>query len=300
MEAFWSTKLKLPNTEWQLSGYSKSAYRSGFYVSGLNIMLDGGPQLFKKPGHIFITHTHADHIAELPLTMIPYVDNHDSDKVQVQVKVQVVCPEEAVTFLQNYISQLHTTNNLQDMSNIIDNAYTMVPVSQKYTAQRLVLNKQNMLLETVAADHRIPTVVYGFSTIKDKLDAKYATLSGNELKALKKDGVTITTEIIEKKFCYVLDTSIKIFEKSPFLLEYPVIIVECTFFMEDELLQASQRKHIHWLELKPYVISNPKSLFILTHFTQRWKDSEIRDFFNQIKEKENINNIHPWLPDIHD
>jgi len=56
-------------------------------------MLDGGPQSFKKPAHIFITHCHGDHIAELPFTMIQDVEGDDS-------KINLYCPEEAKTELE--------------------------------------------------------------------------------------------------------------------------------------------------------------------------------------------------------
>lgn len=44
-------------------------------------MLDSGPQLHKRPDHIFVTHTHGDHIANLPFTLI------DSDLERDRVKV---------------------------------------------------------------------------------------------------------------------------------------------------------------------------------------------------------------------
>jgi ribonuclease Z len=288
---FWKTEFVLPCSggQWTLSGYSRSAYRSGFYINGLNIMLDGGPQSFKNPDHIFITHTHGDHIAELPFTMLEYKSD---DK-----KVSIYCPEEATISLRQYIMQLFNTSTLSDTSQTTDSFYNLNKISSTYNQFRLIVNKQPLLIETVGADHSIPTVVYGFSTIKDKLDPKYLGISGKELGQLKKQGTQITVEQIDKKFCYVLDTSIKIFETSAFLLEYPVIIVECTFIYDDEIEHANEKKHIHWKQLLPYVETNKNSLFILTHFSLRYKDSEIKTFFDDVKQTLNIQNIHPWLTD---
>jgi len=157
---FWETEFKLPGTSWTISGYSRSAYRSGFYISGLNIMLDGGPQCFKKPEYIFITHTHGDHVAELPFTMI-----QDTIPLTDDDKIKLFCPEEATNEMRNYIMQLHNTNSLKDTKDVIKSYYIMNPVSAIYNKQRLTINKQLMLLETVSADHTIPTVVYGFSLI---------------------------------------------------------------------------------------------------------------------------------------
>ena len=62
----WSKEYKIQNTQWTIKGYSAAAFRTGFYIPQLDIMLDAGVQNFNKPKHIFITHTHLDHIAHLP------------------------------------------------------------------------------------------------------------------------------------------------------------------------------------------------------------------------------------------
>ena len=55
-KAFWKKTYTIPNSpKWTISGYSRSSFRTGFYIKELNIMLDAGPQSFKMPEHIFIT-----------------------------------------------------------------------------------------------------------------------------------------------------------------------------------------------------------------------------------------------------
>ena len=289
-QIFWKTKKIIPGTTWTLSGYSRSRYRSGFFISGINIMFDGGPQLFVKPEHVLITHTHGDHIAELPFTLI-----HKPSKEE--DKITVYRPEEATQYLHDYIIQLHKTNSMREIESKSNEYYNMVQIQQKKSELRIKINNQNILLETVGAFHSIPTVVYGITLIKEKLDPQYSSLSGKELCALKKSGQKITIEVFDKKICYVLDTSIEILEKHDFLLEYHVILIECTFLLDDEIEMAIKKKHIHWMQLKPYVEKYRNNTFILTHFSLRYKDSEIKDFFDKVKKQDNINNIIPWLTD---
>ena len=46
---FWKMSYPIKKTpQWTISGYSRSAFRTGFYVNGLNIMLDCGPAMFQK------------------------------------------------------------------------------------------------------------------------------------------------------------------------------------------------------------------------------------------------------------
>ncbi len=68
---FWRTQWALPGAPgWTLSGYSRAMFRTGFHVGGLNVLLDGGPQRHAPVAAAFITHTHGDHIASLPFTLL--------------------------------------------------------------------------------------------------------------------------------------------------------------------------------------------------------------------------------------
>jgi ribonuclease Z len=293
---FWKTELLIPGTPWILSGYSRSAYRTGFFISGLDIMLDAGPQSFRKPGSIFITHTHADHIAELPLSLIQDIDTKNQDS-----KISIHCPMEAIKYIREYVIKFHEINSVTDYSAFgtqMEDYYNFIPIDgTTRSTKRFIANKQAMILDTIAADHSIPTVIYGFSLVKKKLNPLYHGLPGKDIAMLKKSGTEVNVEVTEKKFCYVLDTSIKVFEQNPFLFEYPVIITECTFLYEDEIEMANKKKHIHWNQLKPYVVQYPSVFFILVHFSQRYKDQEICTFFDDVKKTDGIMNIHPWLSD---
>ena len=100
-KVFWQKSMQIPGTPWTIKGYSRSAYRTGFYIKDLDLMLDAGPQNFNFPKHIFITHSHGDHIALLPFTLIGYPE---------KTVVQIFGPSAAKSFIQEYIDKLFTTN----------------------------------------------------------------------------------------------------------------------------------------------------------------------------------------------
>ena len=107
MKVFWKKKYMIKNSpQWEISGYSRSGYRTGFYVNGLNILLDAGPQCFKKTEHIFITHSHGDHIANLPFTLIR---EEDSNHVN-----NIYCPKKASGKIKKYISSMFEANAICD------------------------------------------------------------------------------------------------------------------------------------------------------------------------------------------
>lgn len=47
--AHWNQKWRLPGTQWTMTGYSRAAYRTGFYIPELDIMLDAGSLIALAP-----------------------------------------------------------------------------------------------------------------------------------------------------------------------------------------------------------------------------------------------------------
>jgi ribonuclease Z len=296
-KAFWKGNYMIKNSpQWMVSGYSRSAYRTGFFVSGLNIMLDAGPQCFKKPEHIFITHSHADHIANLPFTLIGEESGTH--------KYNIYAPQEAQDKLKKYIKSMFEANALS--SDIpVEEWYNFIPLVSKYNEENnvtqtldVVSNKNKLSVEIVKCDHGIPTVSYGFGLKKHKLNPKYKGLKGKEIGQLRKDGVDdITVDVLDKIFAFVCDTSIKVFDMNPFILDYSTIFIECTFLKEGEEDTATSKKHIHWKQLKPYVLDNKDTTFVLFHFSLKYKDEEIKEIMEEEFKTEGINNVDLWLVD---
>lgn len=268
---YWETKKKIKGTPWTIRGYSRSSYRTGFYLPELNIMLDVGPQNFNKPDTIFITHPHLDHIAELPMTLIE--DMHTDHKVV------IYCHPSAVDLIDRFIKSAFMANAVDATEPDVSNCYEIIGVAAG-SELPLIINKNKVNVEVFNCDHTIPTISYGFSLTVDKLKDEYKGLPGKEIGQLRKSGVAITEAITKKKFAYVCDTTIAVFKLNPSLIQYPVIYIECTFLFPEEKENAIKTNHIHWDDIKPIIIANPDIHFVLFHFSQRYKDSEIDKFFD--------------------
>lgn len=285
--AFWNYKSWIiPGTDLEIEGFSRSAYRTGFYIKAWHVLLDAGPQHFSRPNIVFITHTHGDHIAELPFSMIAPAGD-------AKLKPAMIYgPAEAQTFIEEYIDKLFTTNSMtpQLPRHEIDNFYQYKGVLATNVFE-IIINKEPIRVEVFSCDHRVPTVSYGFSICRQKLKQEYVGLQGKEIANLRKQGIEVTELQIAKKFAYVCDTSIRVFEMNPTLLQYPVIFIECTFLTDDDAEMAADKTHIHWKELESYVLANPETIFMLFHFSQRYKDAEIVEIFKQ----KNLENVHIWV-----
>jgi len=248
-------------------------------------MLDAGPQCFNKPSHILITHTHGDHVACLPFTLI----RDDEEDHQFQIYAH----PKAGKFIGGYIKAMFSMNAMAYI-NTEDSDWYNFNGLEGGDVFRFTTNKTDLEVEVFECDHAIPTISYGISEIKQKLKEKYLGLPGRDIGQLRRDGVEITKEVIQKRLAYVCDTSINAFDMNPTILDYDVIFIECTFFMEDELENARKTKHIHWDHLKPIVEANPDKLFVLFHFSQRYRDAEITEFF-QREVDAGVTNIKWWV-----
>ena len=150
----------------------------------------------------------------------------------------------------------------------------------------------------------MPCVGYLFYEKKKKLKGEYSKLSGKEIGALRKEGVEVQEEILSPIFAYLGDTSHDLFFPSnddfnTLLVHFPVIIVECTVLSSEEIdpNETSARGHIHWDQLRPVVQSHPNILFVLIHFSTRYKSEYINQFFKSLKESNPglFLNVLPWL-----
>lgn len=282
---FWRTSWKIPDTTWNICGYSRSNFRTGFYIKELDIMLDAGPQNFNSPSHIFVTHGHGDHIANIPFTLMGEKD-------------MVVHSVESITeTIEKYAKSLYLLNwemkpNEEHKIALPNVKFEVVKVGEN---KRIIANKQTIEVEIFECDHSVTTVGYGFGLVKQKIKDEYQGLIGKEIVELKKHNKEVTKEVIIKKLAYICDTSIKVLETNPQILDYNVVFIECTFLHENEIERADERKHINFHKLLPYIKDNPNVYFVLFHFSLLYKDTEIIEYIDEQIKKHELNNVKYWV-----
>ena len=212
-------------------------------------------------------------------------------------KTHIHAPAEAKEYILKYINALFEASAMMPISELLvsqEDIYDYHGYSE-YTKFRTTCNKTQLEVAVVMCDHSIPTVSYCFSEVKNKLKAEYKDMPGKEIGNLRKNGTVVTEEVLKPAFAYVCDTSIQILTDYEEILTYPVLFIECTFLYPEERDNATATKHIHWHDLKPFVLSHHDILFVLIHFSLRYKDKEIIDFFEKEQmECEELTNIKVW------
>lgn len=76
------------------------------------------------------------------------------------------------------------------------------------------------------------------------------------------------------------------------LVDYPIIMIECTYLFDEDYEYSKNKKHIHWKDLEPFIKLYNNKQFILYHFCQRYKPEQIKEFFKNCPE-----NVNPWVSD---
>jgi len=271
----WKNNTPIGSTNLSITGNSVAGIRTAFQIPQWKIQLDAGHQSFNKISDIFITHSHADHVASLPLIILENI----SDKIT----TNIYCPKESKCLIEGMIKSFLMCN--YNSSRVPTHYYNVIGLDPKYLLE-LVLNKQTVIIKSFYSDHTVATLSYGFIEKKKKLKDEFKGLCGKDIVELKSQGVEINSQIEHKRFVFCGDTSIHIFTLNPDILTFDNIVIECTFFDEIDLKLAKDRKHMHWLQLKPIISDNLHINFYLIHISAKYHDTEYLK--NIISEFENV------------
>jgi len=295
----WKT-WHIPGTQLTLKGYSRAADKTFFCIPELRVCLDAGLCEGYQGDTVFITHTHNDHIADLD-----YLANKRSG-------VQLVVPAPAREPIKHYLNARRELNVLETFDATLAPWLTMHGLE---AGEMFHFGKKGRYeVRSFACHHSVACLGYAFSERRTRLTAELRSLQaemieagrGGEFGAMmakrRAAGEAVQETFSNPLFVFLGDTRASVFESEPWILEYPVVIGECTYLHEADAERAAANGHTLWQNLAPVVQAHPQTHFVLTHFSLRHSDAEVVNFFGRL---EGYENVTPWasaeslLPEQH-
>lgn len=287
MSELWNKvqPIKIPSTQFTLTGYSRASKNTSFYIPEMKIMLDCGIENEYIPDHIFVTHCHADHSKNIPLNLVQLgnIKNKENTK-----KINFYVPQQMQNITREFIHVYYVMSK-NNPNHKVHNKYNLIGVTEN-TRMPLIIRNKKYIIDIIKCFHTVPCVGYGFIEVRTKLKDEYKDLTREDIIKLKKTGVDIQQEIEVPLFCYLGDTDERVFVNNV-VDKYPVIIIECTFIHPDQLENAKNKKHIHINNIENILMTHTDKMFILYHFSDRYEREEIIEFFN----KKNYKNVIIWI-----
>lgn len=272
----------------ELRGHSLSAERTSFILPKYGIVIDAGLPYFGDTNLLLISHGHGDHTAN----MVSYLLNDRPTTIIYPAQAadlfeQLICGTLRLNYNNNKIKRCG--NSVCLGKHVYANVFALAP-SHKI---KITVNKHKLVIGVIRGHHTIPTNCYLISETRNKLKPEFKGLSGSAIASLKRSNIEVTEPIEFPLIAYLLDTTVQVFQ-SKHIFDFPIILVECTFILPEDLVQAKKKKHMHWSQLKPLIQRHPENIFVLTHFSQKHvKDHSKLDFFK--KQKPIMKNLLIWL-----
>lgn len=243
-----------------IEGYSRAAVQSYWRIPELKLGFDLGahPWDFMGTATWFISHTHLDHVAALPV----YVARRRMMKMD---PPRVFMPAESYEDVKKLLMIFQRLDRGRQTCDL-------VPVEP---GQEFELSREHVVTAW-ATTHTIPSRGFVVWERRQKLRDEYVGLPGNQIRDLKLSGVAISREVRTPLVAYTGDTSPAGLDACPAAYEAKVLITELSF------IRAAHRRdkihkfgHMHLDDFLERTDRFRNELIVAGHFSTRYHPTEV-------------------------
>jgi ribonuclease Z len=263
-----------------VEGYSRAAVQSYWRVPELKVGFDLGAQPWDFMGTPtwFVSHTHLDHIAALPV----YVARRRMMKMTPPViYMPAVCIEPMEKILR-----LFTRLDRGRMP------CAMKPIGP---GDEIELSRE-LVVSAVATRHTVPSLGYIVWDRRRKLKPEYQELSGEQIRDLRLAGTEVSAEVRRPLVAYVGDSSPGGLDDNPVMYEAKVLICELTFVAPDHRKDKIHKfGHMHLDDLVERREKFKNELIIAAHLSTRYHANGVRTLVNKAIPDMFGGRLHLWL-----
>lgn len=249
-----------------VEGYSRAAVQSYWRVPELKVGFDlgGHPWDFMGTPTWFISHTHLDHVAALPV----YVARRRMMKMEPPT---IYLPQEAVEDVRRLLLIMQR----------LDRGRQACRLEGVSPGQEFELSRENVVT-VFATTHTIPSVGYVIWERKRKLKDEYLGFPGEKIRDLRLSGVEVTREVRTPLVAYTGDTSPAGLDNYPPAYEAKILITEMSFIRAKHRREKIHKfGHMHLDDFLERKDRFKNEVIICGHFSTRYQPEEIDKVLEQ-------------------
>ena len=243
-----------------IEGWSRAAEQSYWRIPELKLGFDLGahPWDFMGTGTWFVSHTHLDHIAALPV----YVARRRMMKMEpptIYVPIEMV---EDVKKLLLVFQRLDRGRQTADIRGVV-------------AGDEIELSRENVVtvFDTV---HTVPSRGFVVWDRRHKLNEEFVGLPGEKIRDLKLSGVAITREVRVPLVAYTGDTAPAGLDACPACYDAKVLITEMSFIREKHRREKIHKfGHMHLDDFIERADRFKNELIVAGHFSTRYHPNEV-------------------------
>ena len=243
-----------------IEGYSRAAVQSYWRVPELKLGFDLGaqPWSFMTTPTWFVSHTHLDHVAALPVLVA-------RRRMMKMEPPTIYMPAEAVEGVEALLRAFQRLDRGRMPAELIG----LKPGDEVELSRELVV-------KAFATRHTIPSLGYLVWERRKKLKPEYQSLTGDQIRDLRLSGVEVSAEIRIPKVAYLGDTSPPGLDALPETYRAQILILEMTFVAPNERASVIHKYgHTHLDDLLARAERFENEVIIASHFSTRLHPDQI-------------------------
>jgi ribonuclease Z len=244
-----------------VEGYSRAAVQSYWRIPELKLGFDLGAQPWDFMGtpNWFITHTHLDHIAALPV----YVARRRMMRMEPPA---IYLPAEGV----------EDTRRLLLIMQRLDRGRMLCDLHGVKPGDEVELSRDHVVT-AFPTTHTIPSLGYLVWERRQKLKEEYHGLRGDQIRDLRLAGTAVTREVRTPLLAYTGDTSPGGLDAYPPVYEAKILITEMSFVRPNHRREKIHKfGHMHLDDFVERADRFQNELIVVAHFSTRYHPNEAR------------------------
>lgn len=237
-----------------IEGYSRAAVQTYWRIPEMKLGFDLGlqPWSFMSTPTWFVSHTHLDHIAALPVLVA-------RRRMMKMEPPTIYLPHEALEPVDRLLRAIER----------LDRGRLPVRLLGIGPGEEVVLSRE-LVVTTIPTRHTIPSMGFLVWERRKKLKREFQTLTQPEIRDLRLSGVEVSAETRIPKVAYLGDTAPEGLDVCPDVYRAQILILEMTFVARNERPDIIHKYgHMHLDDILARADRFENDWIIASHFSTR-------------------------------